>query len=107
MIDLREELTLKFDTETDYQHSEIKRGNDRMQFLEELLQKEKDDRIESLNSQLEPINEQIDQAFNDLEDERNGRVKKEREILDLLQDEASIVEDAIRTEQEGRQERQS
>ena len=60
MADLHSELTLKFDDETSYQHSEIKRGNDRMQMLEELLNKERDDRIESLDTQLKPINEDID-----------------------------------------------
>ena len=84
MKDLNDELTVKFNDETEYQHSEIKRGNDRMQFLEDLLAKEKEDRIESLDTQLAPINEQIDKAFIDLEDERNSRVQKEREILELL-----------------------
>ena len=45
-----------------------------MQALEELLNKEKEDRIESLDTQLAPINEQIDTAFADLDDERNTRV---------------------------------
>ena len=80
-------------------------GNDRMQELEEALALEKSDRIESLDTQLKPINEAIDQAFKDLDDERNSRVQKEREILELLTDEAHKVEDAITTEQEGRQER--
>ena len=63
MQDLREELGQIFDDETNYQNSEIKRGNDRMQHLEDYLQKERDDRIESLDSQLSPINEGIDKAF--------------------------------------------
>ena len=107
MKDLDEELTVKFTDETNYQHSEIKRGNDRMQMLEDLLDTEKEDRIESLDSQLEPINEQIDKGYRDLDDERSSRVNKEREILELLQDEATIVENHITTEQEGRQERQA
>ena len=78
-----------------------------MQELEEALALEKNDRIESLDTQLKPINEAIDQAFKDLDDERNSRVQKEREILELLTDEAHKVEDAITTEQEGRQERQA
>ena len=102
MKDLDDELTVKFTEETTYQHSEIKRGNDRMQMLEELLNKEKEDRIESLDTQLEPINQQIDKGFQDLDDERSSRVNKEREILELLQDEATIVENHITTEQEGR-----
>ena len=100
-------LTTKFNDEENYQHSEIKRGNDRMQALEDLLQKERDDRIESLDSQLNPINSGIEQAFKNLEAERNARVQKEREILELLQEEANKVEDAINTEQEGRLERQA
>ena len=107
MKDLDEELTVKFTEETNYQHSEIKRGNDRMQMLEDLLNTEKEDRIESLDSQLEPINAQIDKGYRDLDDERSSRVNKEREILELLQDEATIVENHITTEQEGRQERQA
>ena len=106
MQNLHDELQSKFDTETDYQHSEITRGNDRMQMLEELLAKEKADRIESLDQQLAPINQDIDKAYEDLDIERNARVQKEREILELLTDEASKVEEAITIEQEGRQERQ-
>ena len=37
MQELREEIGKKFDDETEYQHSEIKRGNDRMQSLEDAL----------------------------------------------------------------------
>ena len=50
MKELHEELTVKFTDETNYQHSEIKRGNDRMQALEEALNLEKTDRIESLDT---------------------------------------------------------
>ena len=63
MLDLHEELTKKFDDETNYQHTEIKRGNDRMQALEDMLAQEKADRIQSLDSQLEPINADIDKAY--------------------------------------------
>ena len=102
MQDLRDEMTQVFGDETDYQNSEIKRGNDRMQALEDALAKERSDRIESLDSQLTPINSGIEVGFQDLEAERNARVQKEREILELLQEEANKVEDAINVEQEGR-----
>ena len=49
MSDLNEEMTEVFTTENDYQKSEIKRGNDRMKALEDLLQQEKDYRVQSLN----------------------------------------------------------
>ena len=55
---------------------------------------------------MEPINAAIDKAFTDLDIERNARVQKEREIIDLLQDESSKVLEAITVEQMGRQERQ-
>mgnify|MGYP000922222648 CR=1 FL=1 len=84
MNDLSTELTEKMDTETAYQTSEIDRSNNRMQMLEELLKKERNDRIESLDNQLEPMNEAIDKGYEDLDIERNARVQKEREILDLL-----------------------
>ena len=106
MMDLDNELTVKFTEETTYQHNEIERGNNRMEQLETLLAKEKADRIESLDTQLEPINAAIDKAFTDLDIERNARVQKEREIIDLLQDESSKVLEAITVEQMGRQERQ-
>ena len=91
---------------TKYTSIRLEKGNNRMQQLEELLAKEKADRIESLDTQLEPINADIDKAFNDLDIERNARVQKEREIIDLLTDESAIVEEAITVEQMGRQERQ-
>ena len=73
-----------------------------MQSLEDALNKEREDRIESLDTKLAPINEQIEKANADLEAEKNARVQKEREILDLLAEEASKVEDAINIEREGR-----
>ena len=63
-----------------------------------MVKQERDDRVESLNTQLDPINKGIDKAFTDLDAERNGRVQKEREILELLSEEANKVEDAINIE---------
>lgn len=50
------EMENKFNTENEYQESEAQRGNDRMANLENLLAKERNDRIQSLNDQLTPIN---------------------------------------------------
>jgi len=46
----------KFDEEDEYQQSEYRRGKDRMQHLEDMLAKERNDRIQSLNDQLDPVN---------------------------------------------------
>ena len=54
-----------------------------MQFLEDILHKEKEDRIESLDTQLAPINQEIETAFSDLDNERNGRVQKEEKFLNF------------------------
>ena len=69
-----------------------------MEALEAMLQKEKDDRVESLDQQLEPINANIDKLYEDLDIERNARVQKEREILELLQEKSNQVEEAISIE---------
>ena len=45
------------------------------------------------------MNENIDKAYDDLDIERNARVQKEREILELLQEKSNQVEDAITVEQ--------
>ena len=74
MTELDAELDDKFNTEKQYQEDEYKRGYDRMQALEDMLAKEKADRIQSLNDQLDPINEQMDKNFVDLEIEKNARV---------------------------------
>ena len=66
-----------------------------MQALEDMLAKEKADRIQSLNDQLDPINEQMDKNFVDLEIEKNARVQKEREILENLNEESRRIEEAI------------
>ena len=55
MKETDEDLTNKFNTENQYQQDEYKRGYDRMQKLEDMLQKEREDRIKSLNDQLAPI----------------------------------------------------
>ena len=67
-----------------------------------MLAKEKADRIQSLNDQLDPINEQMDKNFVDLEIEKNARVQKEREILENLNEESRRIEEAIIQEQEER-----
>ena len=66
-----------------------------MQYLEDLLAKERNDRITSLNDQLDPINAQMNKNFADLEAEKNARVQKEREILDNLAEESAKIEEAI------------
>ena len=106
MKETDEDLTNKFNTENQYQQDEYKRGYDRMQQLEDLLQKEREDRIKSLNDQLAPIEAQMEKNFVDLEAEKNARVQKEREILDNLIEEGRKIEDAIMTEQEERLEQQ-
>ena len=47
--DLDTEMDNKFNEENEYQQSEYKRGNDRMTMLEEMLAKERADRIKSLD----------------------------------------------------------
>ena len=106
MKETDEDLTNKFNTENEYQQSEYKRGYDRMQMLEDMLAKERDDRIKSLNDQLAPMEAQMEKNFVDLEAEKNARVQKEREILDNLIEEGRKIEDAIMTEQEERLEQQ-
>ena len=49
MTDLDNELDDKFNTENKYQQDEYTRGYDRMQALEDMLAKERNDRIQSLN----------------------------------------------------------
>ena len=61
--------------------------------------------MQSLDEQLDPMNKAIDKLYEDLDIERNARVQKEREILELLQEKSQQVEEAIRVEQQGRQER--
>ena len=48
MSDLTDALNKKVKEETDYMEAERVRGHDRMQFLEDLVKKERDDRIQSL-----------------------------------------------------------
>lgn len=73
-----------------------------MQYLEDLLAKEKADRIKSLDDQLKPIKEQIAKNFIDLEAEKNARVAKEREILENLAEDSRKIEEAILEEQQER-----
>lgn len=70
-----------------------------MQYLEDLLAKERNDRIQSLDDQLKPVKEQIAKNFVDLESEKNARVAKEREILENLAEDSRKIEEAILDEQ--------
>lgn len=97
----------RFNTENEYQQSEYKRGYDRMTYLENLLAKERTDRIQSLADQLAPIHKQMNKNFVDLEAEKNARVQKEKEILENLKEESDKIEEAIVIEQEERLEQQA
>ena len=77
-----------------------------MQYLEDMLNKEREDRIRTLDENLAPIHAQIDKNFADLEQEKNARVTKEREILENLAEESLKIEEAIINEKEERLEMQ-
>ena len=106
MSDLDTKLSNQFKDESDYQASEYKRGYDRIEHLENMLKKEREDRIRSLDEQLAPIHDEMDLDFVNLEAERTARVQKEREILENLAENARKIEEAILTEKEERQEQQ-
>ena len=55
MADLTDELNTRVKEETDYMEAERVRGHDRMAYLENLVKSEREDRISSLESQLDPI----------------------------------------------------
>jgi len=55
MADLTDELNTRVKEETDYMEAERVRGHDRMAHLEHMLKQEREDRIESLESQLTPV----------------------------------------------------
>lgn len=48
LADLTDQLNFRVKEETDYMEAERVRGHDRMQFLEDLVRKEREDRIQSL-----------------------------------------------------------
>ena len=52
-----------------------------MKHLEDELARERSDRIQSLEDQLDPIRKGMAKEFSNLENEKNERVAKEREIL--------------------------
>ncbi len=66
-----------------------------MQHLEDMLAQEREDRIRDLNDQLTPIDNQIAQLNDALDEERNQRVQNERMILDNLATDAKKIEEAI------------
>ena len=78
-----------------------------MQSLEDMVTKEREDRIESLTSQLAPINQDLKDIQVGIEQERNARVQKEKEILEVLGEESAKIEEAIEKEKEERLERQA
>ena len=65
--DLDVELGDTFDQEQEYQDNEYKRGYDRMFHLENMLKKERDDRIRTLDEHLAPIHAQMQKNFVDLD----------------------------------------
>lgn len=71
------------------------KAHDRMAYIEELVKKEREDRIESLESQLVPIRKDIQNLGVAIDQERAARVQKEREILETLQEESQKIEGAI------------
>ena len=86
MAQLTEELNTRVKEETDYMEAERVRGNDRMAHLENMVRQEREDRIESLESQLNPVRRDLREIEAGVESERNSRVQKEREILETLRE---------------------
>ena len=74
MADLRADLDVRLEEETKYQHECYAKQADRMTQLEAMLDKEREERVISLDEQLEPINENIDKLYDELDVERNARV---------------------------------
>jgi septal ring factor EnvC (AmiA/AmiB activator) len=57
--DLTDQLNTRVREETEYMEAERVRGHDRMAHLEQMVAKEREDRIESLESQLNPIRQDL------------------------------------------------
>ena len=51
--------------------SERVRGHDRMAFIEDLVRKEREDRVESLETQLQPIRKDLRGIESSIDQERN------------------------------------
>ena len=83
------------------------RAHDRMAYIEELVRKEREDRIESLETQLIPIRKDIKALGVAIDQERQQRVQKEKEILERLQEESQKIENQIEVEKEERLARQA
>ena len=77
-----------------------------MAYLEDLVAKEREDRIESLATQIAPIMKDLKEIEQGIDSERNTRVQKEREILEVLQEESFKIEEAINIEKAERLARQ-
>ncbi len=106
MADLISQLNQRIKEETEYMEAERVRGHDRMQHLEDLVRQEREDRIASLESQLNPIRANLRGIESAIDAERNARVQKEREILDTLHEESAKIEEALQIEKEERLARQ-
>lgn len=87
--------------------SERVRGHDRMQHLENMVAQEREDRITSLEDQLNPIRADLHEIQTGIEAERSARVMKEREILETLREESQKIEEALTIEKEERLARQA
>ena len=105
--DMTDLLNLRVKEETDYMEAERVRGHDRMQHLENLVKQEREDRIQSLEDQLNPIRADLRGIEAGIDAERNARVQKEREILDTLHEESAKIEEALEIEKEERLARQA
>ena len=104
--ELTEQLNTRVKEETDYMEAERVRGHDRMAALENMVRQEREDRINSLESQLNPIRANLRGIESGIDAERNARVQKEREIIDTLHEESAKIEEALTIEKEERLARQ-
>ncbi len=74
LADLTATLNTRVKEETDYMEAERVRGHDRMLALENMVKKEREDRIDSLESQLNPIRANLRAIEAGIDAERNARV---------------------------------
>ena len=74
LADLTEQLNTRVREETEYMEAERVRGHDRMQHLENMVKQEREDRIQSLEDQLNPIRANLRAIESGIDAERNARV---------------------------------
>ena len=100
--DLKDYTNKTFENERNSREEANRAATERMDFLEKMINDEKDERVQQTEDMLNPIRTGLNGLEKGFEIEKNIRIEREREILDTLDEEVKNMNERMDNERQDR-----